>query len=377
MINGSQPLIAALPMRSTNTNTLADTSSQKVHEFNPLTDCRWDVFVNEHPRASLFHSTAWLRALTETYGYQVVAYTTSPGGAKLKNAIVFCRVQSWITGNRLVSLPFSDHCAPLVDSEEDFRSLLSFFGDLLSRERFRYFEFRPLTRLKVAPFQESTTQYSFHELDLGPDIGTIFANFHKDSIQRKVRRAEREKLIYEEGRSGLLFDDFYQLLTLTRRRHRLPPQPRSWFEKLISCFGDDLKIRITRQNGRALAAMLTIRTQNTMVYKNGGSDPRFHNLGSMHLLYWNAIQEAKALGLRSFDFGRTDPGQDGLVTFKNRWGAQKSELTYSRCALTLDRGHVFDVSSSKPGADTMKELFAHLPNGVASFLGRILYKHVG
>jgi hypothetical protein len=114
-----------------------------------------------------------------------------------------------------------------------------------------------------------------------------------------------------------------------------------------------------------------------MVYKNGGSDPRYHNLGSMHLLYWKSIQDAKASGLRFFDLGRTDAGQDGLITFKNRWGARQSSLTYSRYAFSGNVGHMFDLPASTSRKGVARELLAHLPNGLASLLGRALYKHVG
>src|ERR1700688_1835791 len=70
--------------------------------FRPLTDARWDVFLHAHPNASVFHSSPWLEALKNTYGYEVVAYTTSPDAQELENAVVFCRVKSWLTGPRLV-----------------------------------------------------------------------------------------------------------------------------------------------------------------------------------------------------------------------------------------------------------------------------------
>jgi hypothetical protein len=42
----------------------------------------------EHPRASVFHTIAWLEALRQTYGYQPVVYTTSAPGNGLRNGIV-------------------------------------------------------------------------------------------------------------------------------------------------------------------------------------------------------------------------------------------------------------------------------------------------
>ena len=44
-------------------------------------------------------------------------------GAELQSAIVFCRIRSGFTGARLVSLPFSDHCDPLVASPDDLAVL--------------------------------------------------------------------------------------------------------------------------------------------------------------------------------------------------------------------------------------------------------------
>ncbi len=40
------------------------------------------------PKASVFQTTEWLGALSVTYGYNPVAFTTSPPEARLENAFV-------------------------------------------------------------------------------------------------------------------------------------------------------------------------------------------------------------------------------------------------------------------------------------------------
>src|SRR4029077_8977833 len=132
-------------------------------------------FVARHVRASLFHSSPWLKALNHTYGYPVVGYTTSAPGEELKDAVVFCRVESWLTGRRLVSLPFSDHCEPLVDRQEDLQVLIAAVEEETRREKWRYFEIRPLTTMAIrTSLHTTTTHYTFHELDLESDLETIF-----------------------------------------------------------------------------------------------------------------------------------------------------------------------------------------------------------
>ena len=348
------------------------------YRISPLEDPRWDGFVQAHPRASVFHSSAWLKALSQTYNYKPVAYTTSPANQNLENAIVFCHVKSWLTGHRLVSLPFSDHCEPLVDSEKDVAVLSAALEKEFRSEKWRYVEVRPLTPLEMLPtLQHPGITYSFHQLDLEPDLNTIFNNFHKSSTQRKIRRAESEGLRYCEGSNLTLLEHFYKLMIMTRRRHKLPPQPRKWFMNLMDCFGDALKIRVTYKGDRPIAAMLTLRHKNTLVYKYGCSDPRFNNLGSMHLLYWKSIQEAKNCGFHFFDLGRTDADQQGLITFKSRWGATRSELTYARYCIPENSVHFFDMSGVKWKSKATKLVFAHLPSPVLSIVGQILYRHVG
>jgi Acetyltransferase (GNAT) domain len=352
--------------------------TKKVYIIDPLQDPRWDVFLQLHPRASLFHSSGWLRALAVTYGYRPIAYTTCSPGESLCNAAVFCQVESWLTGRRLVSLPFSDHCEWLVDKREDARAICEALEQSIESEHWRYIELRPLS-LGRMPFELSRSQvrYTFHALDLRPNLEVIFANFHKSSIQRKISRAKREGLTYCEGSSDLLLNHFYRLLRITRKRHRLPPQPRRWFANLIRYFGDGVKIRLALKNGRPVAAMLTVRYKDTMVYKYGCSDKAFNRLGSMHLLFWNAIQEAKEAGLRCFDFGRTDADQQGLITFKSRWGGVESVLDYSRYRTGASSLHLFDLSTGKWKANAAKFVLSHLPSGVVSRIGEALYGHVG
>jgi CelD/BcsL family acetyltransferase involved in cellulose biosynthesis len=353
--------------------------STTAHQIDPLTDPRWDRFLRKNPRASVFHSVPWLEALRRTYRYRPVAYTTSAPHEELENGLVFCRVESWLTGQRLVSLPFSDSCELLVNDASELRILLADLENRARREKWRYVEIRPLDSLEAReattqPF--STQEYTYHKLDLSPDLDILFRNFHKNSIQRKVRRAERERVEYQEGALDLL-DDFYYLLMITRRRHHIPPQPIKWYQNLIACFGDALKIRMTFKDGRAIAGMLTLQYKDTMTYKYGGSDPDYNKFGSVHLLFWKAIQEAKNSRLRVFDFGRTDADQRGLITFKGRWGATQSRLIYSRYLLPGKTPGVLDPATGNWKTRLAKHVFARMPRSLLAAIGDRLYRHIG
>lgn len=353
-------------------------AERSFYEIEPLKDSRWDELLERHPSSSVFHSKAWLESLRRTYGYESVAFTTSAPGEALHDALVFSKVESWLTGRRLVSLPFSDYCEPLLREPEDFELFVKRLENECQSERWRYIEIRPMElRGMRTPLSHATAEYTLHRLDLRPDIRAIFRGFHKDSIQRKINRARREGLTYAAGTTESLLDAFYRLLITTRRRHGVPPQPKSWFRNLIACFGESLQICVAFKGTRPVAAMLTLRYKDTLVYKYGGSEPRFNNLGSMHCLYWESIQRAKDLGLRVFDLGRSDAHQIGLIRFKSRWGASQSNLTYFRFTPSSEPMHMFEPAGTTWKTRAAKAVFARSPVGVLPALGSLLYKHIG
>ncbi len=347
-----------------------------VHETCPLTDHRWGQFVRKSSHSSVFHTNGWLEALHRTYGYKPVVFTTSPPHAPIENGLVFCHVQSALTGTRLVSLPFSDHCEPLLSSPEDIHPLRSAIEQEIAAKKMKYLEIRPKTPLPCSSslLFPSSHSYYLHEIDLEPRLDELFRNCHKSSTQRKIRRADREGLTYKEGRSEQLIDDFFNLFLLTRRRHKAPPPPKRWFWNLANCLGESVRIRVAYKDGEASAAILTIQHKDSLVYKYGASDPRFHHLGSMHLLFWQSIEEAKRAGLRRFDLGRTDTDNQGLLAFKEHWGSTRSTLTYLRYSTSKRGGY----APSEAWRERMsRRVFSLLPNRLFQAAGALLYRHIG
>ena len=342
-----------------------------VCSLDPLVDPRWRDFVVRHADASVFHTPAWLRALQRTYDYEPIVFTTSAPAEELRSALVFANVRSWLSGQRLVSLAFSDHCEPLVENAEELGVLCRFVLDIRSRERWKYVEIRTAnSALRLdGDFRRAGTFY-LHRLDLRPSVETLLGSFHK-VIRQKIRRAQREGLTYEAGRSEALLEKLYGLLRLTRRRHHLPPQPLAWFRNLVDCFGEAACIRIASSGGRPVAGILTLSHGKRVIYKYAGSDARLNTLGGMAWLVWQTIREAKDAGAEELDLGRSDCDNAGLIAFKERWAASRSTLTNWRCPAstpTLIEGWRIQFA---------KQIFARLPDGMLTAAGKLFYRHIG
>jgi len=156
-------------------------------------------------------------ALRRTYGYEPVAFSTSSPAVDLTNAVVLCRIRSWLTARRMVALPFADHCEPLVEHPEDQTAICGELQHAVDDGTWKFVELRTRNSSDLAALAARVSaSYCLHTLDLRPPLTDLFRALHKDCIQRKIRRAEREALSLEQGRSDELVAKFYQLLVLTR-----------------------------------------------------------------------------------------------------------------------------------------------------------------
>lgn len=343
-----------------------------LHAIDPLSDNRWDELVAHHPRASVFHLRGWLEALKRTYNYQPLVLTDSPLSQQLSRGLLLCRVSSWITGTRWVSVPFADHCEPLLNDQGELHQFEKVLRSECDHRSWKYVELRPLSCGQGSGIFKEDRSYFLHTLDLSPTLEQMFRKFHKDSAQRRIRHAERAGLSYETGCSKPLVEEFYRILIMTRKRHQVPPQPRAWFWNLVECMGQQVQIRLARKNDMPIAGLLTLRHQSSVVYKYSCSDARFHHLAGVPFLLWRLIEESKAAGVHEIDFGRSDLDNRGLTTFKDRFGTTRKLITYLRYPQAATMKPI-----SRWGSQTMHQLFSIVPDALSPIVGRMLYRHIG
>jgi hypothetical protein len=312
-----------------------------------------------------------MAALQRTYGFRPVVFTTSPPTEDLKDGIAFCAVESWLTGRRLVSMPFSDHCEPLARDDESLQALVGELDQSARQERYRYVEFRPLfSNVDAICGLQQTESFFVHGIDLRGSLDEISSAFHPSCVKRQIRRAERDGVECETGNSLALLKRFYRLQVITRSRHRMPPQPFSWFQNLASCMGENLQVRIASKSGSDLASIISLRFGPKVVYKYGASDKDQSNTGAMQLLLWNLIQDSSHAGSTELDLGRCDLPNSTLAQFKERWGAKRRTIHYWRHYPKPE-----ERAPSQLKAVAAKQLIAYVPYRCLAFAGTLFYKH--
>jgi hypothetical protein len=144
-----------------------------------------------------------------------------------------------------------------------------------------------------------------------------------------------------------------------------------WFRNLVECLGNRLTIHVASKDRRPIASVVTLQHRETLVYKYGCSEATYHSSGAMPFLFWKVIEDAKAAGLSTLDLGRSNSDNQGLITFKERWGAVPSILTYVSYSPSRDwhsQGRIPQLP---------KAFVARMPDWVLTTAGRLLYRYLG
>ena len=145
----------------------------------------------------------------------------------------------------------------------------------------------------------------------------------------------------------------------------------------MHCFGEHLTIRVAVPRRSALAAILTLRYRDTVTYKYGGSDRHFNNLGATHFLIWTTILQAKTDGLRVLDLGRSEYRNQGLITFKDRFGSQRSTLIYSRFTVSPNSRSQYEAGADNWAKRVARAATYKMSTRLFCTLGSLIYKHIG
>ena len=341
--------------------------------IDPKTDERWNDFVQTHPGGLIYHHSAWGQVLVSTFGYQPYYVAAQNGTAgRFEGVLPLMLARSRLTGRRLISLPFTSHCTPLV-AESGLEDLVGFLANQCPGAG--YLEMRFLGAAIGAPIElESRCGYVTHTLDLGPGPEQLFKKFHLTSIRQMIKRAEKKSLKFRLADSEDDVKEFFKLHIEVRKRHGLPPHPYAFFANMWRILKPKgmLLLPVVEHEGKVIASALILKFRDTFIYEYSASDHTKLNLGPNQLLIWEVIKIACKEGMKVFDLGRSARKHQSLIRFKSRWGAVGKGLTYCFYpkAARLDTQN--GIARKMLGA-----INRLLPNGALTLEGELIYGHLG
>jgi hypothetical protein len=342
----------------------------KLSVVDPLCDPEWNQKLLDCKGSTIFHSANWAHLLASSYRYQP-RYLVISDCLGFRGCMPVAEVSSIFTGKRGVSLSFADYCPAIVRNSSDFQILFEKVLEVGRKSRWKYVEFRGEPFLSD---QLPMKVYVHHQIELSEDEGQMKSRL-RDNTARNIRKAQKEGIRIEISQSLQAVHQFYHLHCLTRKRHGVPPQPRFFFENLHQCiisngFGFTA---LAKYGESTVAALICLSFGSNAVYKYGASNMDFQHLRANNLLVWESIRMSARQGCRSFSLGRTDLENEGLLKFKNGWGAISNEINYYRYSYC----HKGFTSKCNVEEFRYKSILKGLPVPVLCVLGRVAYRHIG
>lgn len=347
------------------------TGAEQIEFVDPVACPEWDSLLASHPGATVFHSSGWARAIGDTYRYDR-KYLVVRRADRLLGLFPLMEVDSFLTGKRAVSLPFSDYCDCLETEEANVASQWKTVCDAGEKAGWRYIEIRARNFFRCdIPRYDS---FVGHELDLDRDEEGVWNHF-KGNNRNFIRKANKEGVAISFSSTPDAVRSFYELNCITRQSHGLPPQPYSFFESLRSnvlSMGNGF-VALASHDGKIIAGIVCLHFGKKGHYKFGASLREYQHLRPNNLILWEAIRWYLKEGFESFCFGRTELANEGLRHFKLGFGAREYDIPYYRYVLKEK-----DFSRGKTsGGGILSRAMRRTPVPILKIVGDVLYRHMG
>jgi CelD/BcsL family acetyltransferase involved in cellulose biosynthesis len=294
---------------------------------DPRTDPLWCRLVTQGT-SSVFHSPGWMRVLSDTYGWEPNAFVLLGDSGQPKAGFPFCRISDML-GERIVAMPFSDYCDPLVEDADSWRLLI----DRLLPERLPINVRCLHNDLPLADERfDLTKQAKWHRLDLRPDLDALWNAMH-DSTHRAIRKSERAGLTVRIAESEHELRTFFEMhLKVRKYKYGLLAQPFSFFQNIWRQFVEAGHgfLLLAIHDEKIVAGDFFLDWKDTLYYKFNASLPDDLSFRPNDLLIWEAVQHGKQHGFAYLDFGLSDIDQQGLVRYKRKFGTEEKTISFLR-----------------------------------------------
>lgn len=350
-----------------------------VRMIDPMMDERWDKFVSNHPYGWICHLSAWKRVLQSCFQHLKGHYFVieDEQTEKIHAGLPIFDVRSWLTGSRMVSVPFSTFGDPLVSNTTQFELLVDAIEALAFEHNSDYVEIRSL---KATPFMNRdlhpNTAYLYHYIDLNEGLDAVWRRFHAKAVRHRIKRAAKNGLTLKLGDSEADLAAFYNLYVHARKRLSLPPQPYCFFKAIWREFFDSgrISLLLAEREGKLLSAIMMFKfgKRTSADYLVWDRDQAVYC--PSHFIQWEAIKFAYAEGYETYDLGRTHVSNQALLNHKKQWGVQTQHLPYYFMGNGIDPGLSTHSGYARWVVDKVSRV---TPEFLYPALGSACYKHMG
>lgn len=327
----------------------------------------WDAYVSKAPRATRYHLWVWRSVFERVFGHETI-YLAARRRGLIVGVLPLVAFRSVVFGRFLVSLPFVNYGGVVADDAVAVRALVAQAEREAASRDSASVELRHTERLcpDLAVKQHKVAM----TLALSGDAESLWKGFD-NKLRNQIRKAQKAGFESQSGGVELL-EGFYAVFTRNMRDLGSPVPPRRLFEEVVATI-PETRVYLVHLGGVCVAGGITIGYRDVVENPWASSLREYRPSNPNMLLYWNMISDSLALGYRTFDFGRSTPGE-GTYQFKKQWGAVESPFYWE---YLLASGAAPPDHNPKSGKFALAvSIWRHLPLAVTNVLGPRLLRNI-
>jgi FemAB-related protein (PEP-CTERM system-associated) len=324
----------------------------------------WDDFVDQCPQATFFHKAGWHEVIEIATGH-VPHFLYAERNGIIEGILPLGHIRSLLFGNSLISVPFcvyggiaaiNDNARQLLDNAacELGKSLAVDVVDIRNRED------SGKQRIKQDLY------VTFRKTISADDDENLKA------IPRKQRAVVRKGI--KSGLISVIDGDssrFYQLYSESVRNLGTPVMSKTFFDVLLTVFGNQAEILTIENKGQAVSSVLNFYFRDEVLPYYGGGGDAARKYKANDFMYWEVMRRAAEKGVRLFDFGRSKKGT-GSYRFKTHWGFDPEPLYYEY--VLVEATEPPNLNPTNPKYKYFIEVWKRLPLKVSQVVGPWLAK---
>jgi len=296
---------------------------------SPPDPAAWDSLVAGSDEATVFHTSAWARLwIAEWPGARWEAIVL-PDGAAYAGALGLV-IHDGPFGRRVLSMPYGTYGGPIVrpdhpDPSAVRRQLLDAYAHLV---RHAWVMLSELTwyagRRDELPHELVATEGFTQVRALGPDFEALF-RLLPNNIRSRVRQAEDHGVTVRPVTDARGVRAYHALAVRTVRRRGGLPKPLSLYQRIFRNLVPEGLARydLAEHRGIPVAGSLHFTHRGSAINWLTVSDDRKWELRPNHILIARVMRDLCGAGFHEYNLGASPPDAEGLVHFKESWGATR------------------------------------------------------
>lgn len=348
---------------------LVATKTQCWHVVDLFSDWKqiqpaWDRFVQQHPKGSVFHTSAMVEVFAATKGQKPIALAAVRDDGTILSLLAAVRVQTLPHILGAVSSRSIWYAEPLcTETEEGIESL----GDVIAehdrrmRRRTLFTEIRPLwasgaERVSLERHGYQYLDYLNYTIDTTQPVDVLWKKM-RGSAQSHTRKCEKRGYQMRLLDGPECVDILYDFLRMTYGRAEVPLADRSMFQAAYDILRPKNMIEfVVVYDGDKPVAADTMLLFKKQVFAWYGGSLRIAGLSPAAFMQWREIEWSAQNGFEHYDFGGAGwPDVPyGVRDFKASFGGDlvcygRYRKVYSRWKMALaERAYEFGRSVISP-----------------------------